>query len=767
MTPEQEAAAAERRFGDHLRRRGEAEAAITAFRRALDLVPDDARAIRGLCAACRDLGDDEQALLLARRALDIAPDDPWSHVELGNCMAALGRTAEAAAAYRSAMAIDAGLPGVASALARQLAVHGEFDDAARALGLAAAERPKDAELLASVAEMHERRGVPPDAVPWYRRLAALPDQDEANGRLARALLACGRWREGVVSLAEAMPRPTGLDGREWEDGVDPAGRSVFLYGDGLSLPEQMIFLGLLPRLIALGARVALSCDAALVPLVTRAMPGARVVTAAPAPPADLHAPLPLLPLRLAAGDVLAGGVAWLRSGAPGNGKIAFDCRGDGAPAEEAWGPILDRLGDAVVRLDDVAVEDLAALRQRIAQTDVVITANGLTAHLAGTMGKPGLVAVPLACHWMWGWRGGFAPWHPSLRLFRQGRPQGRSDDWRDAMAGITNAVERRCIPQRRGRILAGGRPKGVPDEPHLLDALHRIPAIARMDWGRMTCGRFGRGQHNAVYHLSAAGVDYALRVGKFPIASWEHYVEEKHNVMVAQAARIAPEVVYLDTADGTMLSRLIHGEALRSRQLRTPERLRQAAAVYRRLHECPRFMGTYDIFRHIRPLEESLSPEVAEVVPDLAELRVMVEEVHRILASHGVPPRPSHNDPVAANFVDTGRGLMLIDWQCAGMCDPHWELAALSAQMGLSPEAELPLLAAYFGTSGHPALARITLHKVICHYYWVLQALAKGRDSDARWRGDPETWLKRLRDLVRGESFPAVMDRMRRFRWPG
>ena len=76
--------------------------------------------------------------------------------------------------------------------------------------------------------------------------------------------------------------------------------------------------------------------------------------------------------------------------------------------------------DLTDKIDDFA--DTAAL---IAHLDLVISVDTSVAHLAGAMGKPVWVLSRYDGCWRWLTNRDDSPWYPTLRLFRQNKP----NDW--------------------------------------------------------------------------------------------------------------------------------------------------------------------------------------------------------------------------------------------------------------------------------------------------------------------------------------------------
>jgi hypothetical protein len=78
------------------------------------------------------------------------------------------------------------------------------------------------------------------------------------------------------------------------------------------------------------------------------------------------------------------------------------------------------------------ISDFADSAALISELDLVITLDSAPAHLAGALGKPVWVFLPFNAEWRWLIGREDSIWYPTMRLFRQTRPQ----DWSDVLLRI-------------------------------------------------------------------------------------------------------------------------------------------------------------------------------------------------------------------------------------------------------------------------------------------------------------------------------------------
>jgi ADP-heptose:LPS heptosyltransferase len=88
--------------------------------------------------------------------------------------------------------------------------------------------------------------------------------------------------------------------------------------------------------------------------------------------------------------------------------------------------------DAVIDLQP-ELRDFAETAGALANLDLVIAVDTAVAHVAGAMGKPAWMMLPLCPDWRWLLtRDHDSPWYPTLRLYRQ-RALG---DWAGIIARV-------------------------------------------------------------------------------------------------------------------------------------------------------------------------------------------------------------------------------------------------------------------------------------------------------------------------------------------
>jgi thiamine kinase-like enzyme len=190
---------------------------------------------------------------------------------------------------------------------------------------------------------------------------------------------------------------------------------------------------------------------------------------------------------------------------------------------------------------------------------------------------------------------------------------------------------------------------------------------------------------------------YFVRVGNdIP----EHGVMRFHELAASQAAwaaGVSPEVVHHEP--GAIVLRFIEGRSLRPEDVLEPETLARIVPLVKRCHEeIPKhFRGpalAFWVFQVIRDYAHTLRAGPGRRLDELPRLVEIAARLERAVGP--VSLVFGHNDLLAANLLDDGQRLWLIDWDYAGFNSPLFDLSGLASNNELPTEQEEWVLAHYF-----------------------------------------------------------------------
>ena len=456
--------------------------AIACYHRALGLNPDNAQIHYNLGIALKCQGKLDEAVASYRRALELKPDFAQAHSNLGDVLNGLGRPDEAVASCRRALELVPDIAEAHSNLGNALKEQGNLDEAV-------ASYRRALELKPDFAEIHQNLGIAlqalaklDEAAACYRRALEL-NPDFANAHLNQSLLSLlkGDFPRGWAEYpwrrkTDQCPRRE-FSQRLW-DGQPLEGKTILLYAEqGAGDTIQFVRYAALVR--QRGGVVIVECPRPLVPLLAGCQGIDRLVgKGEELPPFDVQAPLESLPgifhttledLPAAIPYLIADprrverwrrelgprasfkiGIAW--QGNPENRNdrnrsIPLACFEPLARCSSAVRLLSLQKGAGLEQLQGVAERfpitelgsrlndfmDTAALMMNL---DLVITCDTAVAHLAGALGIPVWVALPLVPDWRWLLDRSDSPWYPTMRLFRQ---ESRGD-WQGVFRRIEVAL---------------------------------------------------------------------------------------------------------------------------------------------------------------------------------------------------------------------------------------------------------------------------------------------------------------------------------------
>ena len=187
--------------------------ALPALRRAAELMPSDAEALRNLGAELHERGQWGDALDSLRGALALEPEHTDALVQAADALRGLGRAREAVPLYQRALARNSRVPEAQNNLGNAFLELGQFADAVRCYGLAAELMPADAQVRCNLGNGLRRLGRVQEALAEGRRAVALdPGLSVARTYLGLSLAQAGHREEAIASFRQALElNPGDLD----------------------------------------------------------------------------------------------------------------------------------------------------------------------------------------------------------------------------------------------------------------------------------------------------------------------------------------------------------------------------------------------------------------------------------------------------------------------------------------------------------------------------------------------------------------------------
>jgi thiamine kinase-like enzyme len=197
---------------------------------------------------------------------------------------------------------------------------------------------------------------------------------------------------------------------------------------------------------------------------------------------------------------------------------------------------------------------------------------------------------------------------------------------------------------------------------------------------------------------------------------------EYANSRAAAESGASPAVVEYHPDRHLLVIEYVDGRTLTEADLDSAEMLDRIAAACRTLHGGPRFVNDFDMFEIQRRYLDTVVEQGFRLPPGYLEYMPKVERVRAALSAYPLPTVPCNNDLLAANFIDDGERIWIIDFEYAGNNDPCFELGNIWSEASLPLEHLEVLVSAYFGGHRPDLTARARLLGLMSKYGWTLWA---------------------------------------------
>jgi thiamine kinase-like enzyme len=210
-----------------------------------------------------------------------------------------------------------------------------------------------------------------------------------------------------------------------------------------------------------------------------------------------------------------------------------------------------------------------------------------------------------------------------------------------------------------------------------------------------------------------------LSSGGSELLSIDRDCEYRNSVIAAAAGAGAPVVEYRPQ-DRMLVVGYIEGRTFGPADVAHPGNIPRVADACRRLHSGARFVNDFDMFDIQRRYLSVARSHGFRIPAGYDDLLPQFSAAEQALARRAEGTVPCNNDLLAANFIDDGDRIWLIDYELSGNNDACFELGNIGAESHLSREALADLVTAYYGRARRSRIARARLLGLVGMYGWTL-----------------------------------------------
>jgi thiamine kinase-like enzyme len=254
-----------------------------------------------------------------------------------------------------------------------------------------------------------------------------------------------------------------------------------------------------------------------------------------------------------------------------------------------------------------------------------------------------------------------------------------------------------------------------------------------------------------------------LSSGGSELLSIDRDCEYRNSVIAAAAGAGAPVVEYRPQ-DHMLVVGYLEGRTLSSADVAAPGNIPRIAQACRLLHSGGRFVNDFDMFDIQRRYLSVARSRGFRIPAGYDDLLPQFSAAEKALAVRGEGTVPCNNDLLAANFIDDGDRIWLIDYELSGNNDACFELGNIGAESHLSRDALADLVTAYYGRVRRSRIARARLLGLVGMYGWTLWGAIQNGASPI----DFDFWgwgMERFEGAAAGftaAGFPRLLEEVQR-----
>lgn len=229
------------------------------------------------------------------------------------------------------------------------------------------------------------------------------------------------------------------------------------------------------------------------------------------------------------------------------------------------------------------------------------------------------------------------------------------------------------------------------------------------------------GLTNANYKVTTERGAYVVRVSPAgaELLSIDR-INEHHNSVLADRAGVGAPVVDFLPDHGVLVVGFVEGRTLSDQAFKEPDVVQRVAQAVRQLHTANPFLHEFNMFE-LQPRYLRICREKGFRIPEgYDEFESHVARIRQAMRANSEGLVPCNNDLLAANFIDDGDKIWIIDYEYSGNNDACFELGNVWSECHLTLDELELLLGTYYGKNLYNKMARAQLLGLMSQYGWTL-----------------------------------------------
>ena len=257
------------------------------------------------------------------------------------------------------------------------------------------------------------------------------------------------------------------------------------------------------------------------------------------------------------------------------------------------------------------------------------------------------------------------------------------------------------------------------------DLLNQVPRLQVRDGVTELSG----GLTNRNLRIKTATGEYVARISsnKSSLLSIDRKAEYENSKIAASVGIGAPVYDFLPEF-GLLVIGFLPGKTFNATDV--ANNLPRIAASVRRLHNAPKFISDFDMFVIQQNYLKIVTERGFRLPDNYLSYADNLEKMKRAFAVLDEGKVSCNNDLLAANFIDDGKQIWLIDYEYSGNNDACFELGNIYSESGLTYDQLIELVDAYYGRHRPEKIARAWLFALLARYGWTLWASIQNSVSD-------------------------------------